>query len=113
MESRNEVLLVGRVAATAEERVLPSGDVFCSWRLVVDRPAPKRPAPEGVRPVTIDTFDCIAWQAGLRRTAAGLQPGDIVSVEDALRRRFWRAAAGAASRYEVEVSKVRRLERAT
>ncbi len=36
--SRNEVLLVGRVAAVAEERELPSGDLLSTFRLVVDRP---------------------------------------------------------------------------
>lgn len=112
MESRNEVVLVGRVAAAAQERVLPSGDVLCSWRVVVDRPPPRRPLPEGARPPTIDTVDCVVWTAVLRRTVLGLQPGDVVAVEGALRRRFWRSGAGAASRYEVEAGKVRRLERA-
>ena len=110
MESRNEVVLVGRVAAAAEERVLPSGDVLSSWRVVVDRP-PRRAARAGVRTSTVDTLECVAWTAGLRRTAAGLLPGDVVSVEGALRRRFWRTGTGPVSRCEVEVAKVRRLAR--
>lgn len=111
MESRNEVVLVGRVAAAAQERVMPSGDVLSSWRLVVDRPPPRRPLPAGLRPPTVDTLECVAWTARLRRTAAGLQAGDVVSVEGALRRRFWRAGGGPSSRCEVEVSRVRRLTR--
>jgi single-strand DNA-binding protein len=107
----NEVALVGRVSAPAEERTLPSGDVLTSWRLVVDRPPSKRTLPAGGRPVTVDTIDCVAWAGGVRRTAAGFAAGDVVRVEGALRRRFWRAGAGAASRYEVEVAKTRRLGR--
>ncbi len=59
--ARNEVVLVGRVAAGPEERTLPSGDILLIWRLVVDRPRPGRAAPEGVRVPTVDTLDCVAW----------------------------------------------------
>ena len=112
LETRNEVVLVGRVAAPAEERTLPSGDVIATWRLVVDRPRDSRPAPQGGRPSTVDTLNCVAWSAGPRRTAGGLAAGDIVRVTGALRRRFWRAGGGAVSRCEVEVANVKRLARA-
>ncbi len=107
---RNEVLLVGRVPAAPEQRELPSGDVLVTWRLVVSRP-PGRPVPEGVRAPTVDTLDCVAWTAATRRAASALAPDDVVEVHGALRRRFWRAGAGAASRCEVEVSAVRRVSR--
>ena len=110
LRARNEVLLVGRVSGTPEQRELPSGDSIVAWRIVVAR-IPIRPRPEGVRAATVDTFDCVAWTAGLRRTARGLADGDVVELEGALRRRFWRAGAGAASRCELEVSRVRRLRR--
>lgn len=110
--ARNEVLLVGRVSGVPQERELPSGDVLVAWRLVVDRPPGGRRPPEGVRATTVDTLDCTAWTAGLRRAAGGLGEGDVVEVSGALRRRFWRAGAAAASRTEVEVSAVRRLQRA-
>lgn len=106
--SRNEVVLAGRVSGAPEERELPSGDVLVCWRVVVDRPAPRRKAASGRSP-TIDTIDCVAWAAGPRRTARSLADGDRVAVEGALRRRFWRGSTGAASRTEVEAAAVRRL----
>lgn len=108
----NEVRLRGRIAACPEQRELPSGDMLTIWRLIVARPPSRRPTPEGVRPVTVDTFDCVAWTAALRRTARTFAPGDVVQVEGALRRRFWQAGGGAVSRVEVEVAAVRRLARA-
>jgi single-strand DNA-binding protein len=111
-EARNEVALIGRMAAAAEERILPSGDVLLTWRLVVDRPPPRRPVPDGLRVPVVDTLDCVAWTGTVRRTARAFEAGDVVSVEGALRRRFWRAGAGAASRCEVEVRTARRLRRA-
>jgi single-strand DNA-binding protein len=107
------VALVGRVSAPAEERTLPSGDVLVSWRLVVDRPPSRRSVPEGGRVVTVDTIDCVAWSGGVRRTAVAFAQGDVVRVEGALRRRFWRGGAGgAASRTEVEVLSAKRLAKA-
>lgn len=111
-QARNEVELVGRLAAPAQERVLPSGDTLVSWRLIVDRPPGQRPLPEGARATTVDTIDCVAWSAKPQRSAQRLEPGDVVAVSGALRRRFWRTGAGAASRCEVEVAVVRRLRRA-
>lgn len=109
--SRNEVILVGRVSGTPEERALPSGDVLVSWRVVLDRPAPRRAATKGTRPVTIDTVDCVAWGAGVRRTARSLAEGDVVSLQGALRRRFWRTSGGPSNRTEVEVESLRRVRR--
>lgn len=109
--ARNEVVLVGRVSGEPEERELPSGDVLVSFRVVVARPPGRRPTAPGRRAPTIDTLDCVAWSAGARRTARALAEGDVVEVEGALRRRFWRAAVGSASRTEVEATSLRRLRR--
>ncbi len=109
-EPINEVRLVGRVAAPAQVRELPSGDLLVSWRVVVDRGARRRAAP--AREPTVDTVDCVAFLAGPRRTALALISGDVVSVQGALRRRFWRGPGGGpASRCEVEVSALRRVAR--
>jgi single-strand DNA-binding protein len=105
------VRLVGRLAGEPEQRELPSGDVLVAFRVVVDRPAPDRAVPQGVRAVTVDTLPCVAWTAGVRRTVAGWAAGDVVEVAGGLRRRFWRAGAGAASVTEVEVLSARRLAR--
>ena len=107
---RNEVVLVGRVPADPEERELPSGDRLVTWRLVVTRSPSRRPPATGRAP-TVDTVDCVAWTASTRRAALGLRPDDVVEVHGALRRRFWRAGAAAASRCEVEASTVRRVSR--
>jgi single-strand DNA-binding protein len=111
----NEVHLVGRLAAPVEERELPSGDLLSTFRLVVPRTEAERAAsrrPES-RGVAVDTIDCVAWRAGLRRTVNAWHEGDTVAVTGALRRRFWRGSAGAASRHEIEVSQASRLRRAS
>src|SRR5690348_17097003 len=101
---RNEVVLRGRLAAPAESRQLPSGDLIAAFRLVVDRQAGRRKRPDDRAP-TVDTLDCVAWRASVRRAALRWQAGDIVEVMGSLRRRFWRAPAGPASRCEVEVER--------
>jgi single-strand DNA-binding protein len=111
-EPVNEVRLLGRVSAEPEVREMPSGDELVTWRLVVGRGLTRRAAPAGTRVVTVDTLDCVAWSAPVRRTARGLAAGDVVEVSGALRKRFWRTGAGASSRTEVEVARVRRLARA-
>ena len=50
-EAVNEVRLVGRVSQTPEERVLPSGDVLWTFRVVVPQgDRPERLASGGRRP---------------------------------------------------------------
>lgn len=111
-DHRNEILLVGRLAAVPEVRTLPSGDVLATFRLVVGRPAAERAprTPRG-RAVTVDTLDCVAWRGAVRRAASRWAAGDLLEVTGALRRRFWRSTSGAASRCEVEVAAARRLRR--
>jgi single-strand DNA-binding protein len=111
-EPVNEVRLLGRVSAEPEVREMPSGDELVTWRLVVDRGPTRRAVPAGTRVPTVDTLDCVAWSAAVRRTARGLAAGDVVEVSGALRKRFWRTGAGASSRTEVEVARVRRVARA-
>ena len=107
-DSVNEVHLEGRLSAEPESRALPSGDELTIWRLVVDRVgAPARPA--GGRTPTVDTIDCVAHKPSVRRLATRWVPGELLEVHGALRRRFWRAPHGPASRYEVEVTAVKRI----
>lgn len=103
--AQNRVELVGRVAAAVTQTELPSGDVVVSVRLVVERGAAAR------RPPHVDTINCSAWTARLRRTLLSWQAGDVVAVDGALRRRFWRSPVGAQSRYEVELTSAKRLQR--
>jgi single-strand DNA-binding protein len=110
-ESRNEVLLLGRLSAQPVERVMPSGDVLVTFRVVVDRPPSRRAAATG-RASTVDALECVVWTAALRRAALSWQPADVLELEGALRRRFWRAQGGATSRYEIEVSRARRVAKA-
>jgi single-strand DNA-binding protein len=98
----NEVLIVGRLSMAAQERVLPSGDAVVSWRLVVQRPP-------GAARAGSDVIDCAAFNARVRRSALAWEAGAVIRVEGALRRRFWRAESGTASRYEIEVSHASRV----
>ena len=110
LDHRNEVHLLGRVSADPMSVTLPSGDAVVTVRLVIDRPRP--PAGRGRRR-QVDTVACAAWGPGLRRTVLRWSHGDIVEVDGALRRRFWRAEGVPQSRYEVELSGGRRLARAS
>lgn len=100
----NEVRLVGRISSAPEERTLPSGDVVWTFRVVV-------PRPEGAGGARVDALGCAAWSARARRAVASWRAGDVVEVEGAVRRRFFRSGAGAASRVEVEVSRARMVRR--
>ena len=104
--SCNEVILVGRVSATPEQRDLPSGDPLVTLRVVVDRPPQK-----GVTRRAVDVIDVACWTKRTQRTATGLGADDGVRVEGALRRRFFAAGGGRASRYEVEATRLVRVSR--
>jgi single-strand DNA-binding protein len=101
----NEVRLVGRVSADPLQRELPSGDVVIQLRVVVPR------AIGGGGPTRVDTLDVACWSARTRRTAGRLREGDLVEVDGALRRRFFRAGAATVSRYEVEAARLARRRR--
>ncbi|GAB3070575.1 hypothetical protein GCM10027053_39080 [Intrasporangium mesophilum] len=109
---RNEVVLWGRLAAEAQERELPSGDVIVTLRVVVPRrmPSRARAATAGApRRATVDTIDVVCWTAATRRAALRLGAGEAIEIGGALRRRFFGGAVGRQSRYEVEAGVVRRL----
>jgi single-strand DNA-binding protein len=105
----NEVVLRGRLAAAADQRVLPSGDSMVTFRVVVDRPPRASASASSAR---VDTLDCAAFKADVRRRCLRWEPGDVLEVRGSLRRRFFRTGAGAASRYEVEVVAASRVARA-
>lgn len=103
----NEVRLIGRLSQPAEERELPSGDSVLVFRLVVPRVAD----PRGSRQ-RVDVLECAIWGGRVRRAARAWRADDVVEVRGALRRRFFRAGAGPASRYEIEVVSGRMVRRA-
>ena len=107
--SCNEVRLVGRLAAAAERKLMPSGDSLVSFRVVVDRPPVRAAAPR--RP-SVDTLDCVVWDGRVKRSVTTWRAGDVVEVSGAVRRRFFRSAAGTVSRVEVEVASGRVVRRA-
>ena len=108
-EAVNDIRLRGRLAAVATARELPSGDEVVTFRLVVARPARARRSASSAR---VDTLDCAAFAAGVRRRTLQWQPGDVLEVRGSLRRRFFRTGGGPASRYEVEVASATRVARA-
>lgn len=105
----NEVSIRGRVSAEPVERLLPSGDRLVSFRLVVRRPDRVRRRSR----VSVDTFDCVAWNAAMRKKAGALAPGDVVEIGGSLRRRFRRVGEGVTSRVDVEVLRCKKVRRAT
>ena len=100
---RNEVLLEGRVSNQPQERVLPSGDVVVEFRIVVDRLQGRGKKRE------VDTLDIAVWLAAARKRALRLGVDDWVAIDGAVRRRFWQAPTGLASRWQVEASQLRKL----
>ena len=102
-EPKNEVFLLGRVSSAPVEKVLPSGDTIVEFRIVVTRSQPRSTKKE------IDTLDIAAWSARARSAALKLRPDTWVEVDGAVRRRFWQAPTGLASRWQVEASAIRRL----
>jgi single-strand DNA-binding protein len=97
--SLNDVMLRGRVSDIAIEKVLPSGDKVVEFRLIVTR----------VEASGVDTLDIAAWSAKSRRSALTLKPDEWIEVSGAVHRRFWKAATGLASRWQVEAAEISRI----
>jgi single-strand DNA-binding protein len=103
-EPENSVFLRGVFAGEAILRTLPSGDELCSFRITVARPPGAR--------ARVDSIDCSATGAAVRRGALRCQAGDLIEVRGSLRRRFWRGPGGGpSSRYEVEVTTLKNRRR--
>ena len=102
---RNVVELVGRLSGEPQERELPSGDRLVTFRLVVEREG--CPGAAGKNRARVDTLDCVAWGARVRRSALRWPDGCTLEVEGAVRRRFRRTPNGPTSRVEVEVVRAR------
>lgn len=99
----NEVRLVGRVTSLAVEKELPSGDKVVEFRVVIGREKLRNGKKE------VDSLDIAAWSAKARRAALAMKIDTWVEVKGSVRRRFWRAPTGLASRWQVEASEVVRL----
>ena len=99
----NEVRLVGRVTSLAVEKELPSGDKVVEFRVVIGRGKMRNGKKE------VDSLDVAAWSAKARRAALAVKIDSWVEVKGSVRRRFWRAPTGLASRWQVEASEVVRL----
>ena len=99
----NEVRLVGRVTSLAVERELPSGDKVVEFRVVIGRGKMRNGKKE------VDSLDIAAWSAKARRAALAVKIDSWIEVKGSVRRRFWRAPTGLASRWQVEASEVVRL----
>ena len=87
----NQVLLVGRLSSTPQERSLASGSVLWSMDVTTE-------TPDGAWSVPVAWFD-----------PPGTVPfamGDEVLVLGAVRRRFFRTGAGTQSRTEVVAAEV-------
>ncbi|WP_130012382.1 single-stranded DNA-binding protein [Serinicoccus sediminis] len=103
----NEVHLRGRVSGVPTERELPSGDVLVQLRVVVPRPRRRGRGGAAGSAQRVDTIEVSCWTARTRAAALRLTDGVGVEVTGALRRRFFRTGAGAASRYDVEAAALR------
>jgi single-strand DNA-binding protein len=99
----NEVRLVGRVTSLAVEKELPSGDKVVEFRVVIGRGKIRNGKKE------VDSLDIAAWSARARKAALAVKIDTWVEVKGSVRRRFWRAPTGLASRWQVEASEVVRL----
>ena len=111
----NEVYLVGRVTSLAIEKELPSGDKVVEFRVVIGRAKSTSSTSSTRSPKSrtgkkeVDSLDIAAWSSKTRKAALSLKVDPWVEIHGAVRRRFWQAPSGLASRWQVEASTVARL----
>ena len=101
----NEVRLLGRITGVPTEVTLPSGDQLVTFRVTVAREA-------ATTRQRVDALECSAWAPRVRRSVGRWRTGDLVEVEGAVRRRFFRTSTGTGSRVEIEVAGGRLIRRA-
>ena len=102
--SLNDVLLRGRVSAPATIKELPSGDKVVEFRLIIEREKDRSGSKQ-----LVDTIDIATWSAMGRKAALRLDENDWISVNGAIRRRFWQSPTGLTSRWQVEASEIKSI----
>ena len=101
----NEVSLVGRLSGEPTEKSLPSGDKVVEFRIVIPRAGKPSKSKKGL----VDTIDVAAWSPVNRKIALKLDENTWISVNGAIRRRFWQSPTGLASRWQVEASEIKSI----
>jgi single-strand DNA-binding protein len=89
----NAVVLAGTIVQPAESLQIASGTEIVRWTMKVRR-GPERTGS--------DLLDCIALEPLLQQRALAWAVGTPLTVEGALRRRFFRSAGRTTTRVEVE-----------
>lgn len=100
----NQVALVGRLSGEAKEKVLPNGSKVVEFRLIIEREKDRSGSKQ-----LVDTIDIATWSAIGRKTALKLDENAWISVNGAIRRRFWQSPTGLASRWQVEASEIKSI----
>lgn len=85
----NHAHLRGRLSSDPAERVLPSGDVLVTFRLVV----PRSGAVLRRSKQRVDVVECAAWTKTVQRAVNRFAKDDHVEVTGSLRRRFANATS--------------------
>ena len=96
METKNMVVLIGRLVADPELRVLPSGDKVASFGLAVNRSVRN---PDGSFEDKLDGyFDCDHYGATAERFAREFGKGALVQITGSLHQRSYKSGNGAGNR---------------
>ena len=103
------------MTSLAIEKELPSGDKVVEFRVVIGRAKSTSSTSSTRSPKSrtgkkeVDSLDIAAWSSKTRKAALSLKVDTWVEIHGAVRRRFWQAPSGLASRWQVEASTVARL----
>jgi single-strand DNA-binding protein len=97
----NSVILAGTIVVAGEVKPLAGDIEAVQWTVKV----PRGPGRSGN-----DQFDCLALEPVLQQRALAWEVGTPMTVEGALRRRFFRTGGRTVTRIEVEVDQVTLLE---
>lgn len=106
----SHVSAIGRLGARFQIRELPSGDVLTTFTVIVDRARSSHSdSPHGGGGARVDAIACVTTRTRVREAVERWDPGTLVEITGALRRRFWRGGGGAlGSAMDVDVRTMRR-----
>jgi single-strand DNA-binding protein len=98
---RNDVTLVGEITQAPQERTLASGAEIVTFRVDV--------AGDGEDAGGRDSFECTVRAARTRRAVLAWRLGDVVEVNGAVRRRFYRVGGASRPFVVIEADRARRV----